>query len=196
MKSILISIAITLMVILPDLVCCQESGYLFCFADQYRTTWCLSGTVPYSFEIWIWSFPSIEGQMGAEFNIAYPPNVIPDTLIVNENVVASYDGDLPGGLRVNLTDCNNDWIWLFKQTINVINDEKSNITFTGHPETGLVRISTCEEGYPFHTCWTCSLFVNYNGSEPECCVYESHTPCAQPVAVEGSSWGRIKRKYR
>jgi len=175
----------------------QETGYIFQTPDEDHTIWCISGSPQYIVDVWFWSISSLEGLIGAEFDVQYPSNVIPDTLILNDAVVDSFEGSLPGGIRLYLSECQTYFVWLCKQRIQVIDSEKTTIVLKGHPETGLIRLSVCEEGYPYKTCWSCSLLVNYTALMEECQAYEPYgLPCAEPVAAKISTWGAIKSIYK
>ncbi len=197
MKKYIYMLIVGCMIMAPATVYTQENGFIWPFADENHVYWCISGEPQYSVDVWIWSIHPIKGQVGAEFNIQYPSNVIPDTLTMNEAVIESSEGSLPGGIRINLNECQTDWVWLCKQRIHITDSYQTSISLSGHPETGLVRLSTCEEGYPYETCWTCTLFVNYTELMEECQPFEPYNfPCAEPVGVKGSTWGSIKSLYR
>lgn len=190
-------ILLSLIMILPVIVSGQEAGYIFQTSDETHSMWCISGSPQYFADIWFWSIHSPEGLIGAEFDVQYPSNVIPDTLIMNDAVVTSAEGSLPGGIRIQLSECQMSFVWLCKQRIHVIDAEQTAVALRGHPETGLIRLSICEEGYPYKTCWSCSLLVNYTELMEECQAYEPYgLPCAEPVGVKGSTWGAIKSIYK
>jgi hypothetical protein len=175
----------------------QENGLIFQTPDETHSSWCISGSPQYSAYVWFWAIRSPEGLIGAEFDVQYPSNVIPDTLIMNDALIDSYEGGLPGGIRIQFSDCQTHFVWLCKQRISVTSTDKTAIALSGHPETGLIRLSMCEAGHPYKTCWSCSLLVNYTEGMAECMAFEPYgLPCTEPVGVRGSTWGAIKSVYR
>ena len=174
------------------------AGYIVQTPDEEHTMWCLYGTPPYVAEIWFWGLHTPEGFDAAEFDVIYPDNVVPDTLMLHDAVSDSVQGGLPGGIRVHLSECvGSEWVWLCRQRITVIDAEKSTVVLTGHPESGLIRLAICEEDHPFKTCWSCSLLVNYTELDPECQAFEPYgLPCSEPVAARGATWGSIKAIHK
>ena len=198
MRSVTVILFCFTFMFIPIITQGQDTGYIFQTPDEDHATWCIFDTPMYTADVWFWAISSFEGLIGAEFDVQYPSNVIADTLIINEAIVDSTVGSLPGGIRIYLHECQKDIVWLCRQTIHVTDLDRAATVIVGHPETGLSRLSTCEEGYPYKTCWTCSLLVNYDPlTSAECSGFEPYgLPCTAPVGVDNSTWGTIKAIYK
>ena len=58
-----------------------QLGYIGLYVDDTRSEWCARGQAAfYPVTMWIWCLPGVNGQICAEFMVAYPANVIQSTI--------------------------------------------------------------------------------------------------------------------
>lgn len=185
---------LTVLVVATGKPAAQPYGYLFPFADENHSCWCVEGEGIYRFEAWLWCLPGDDGSIGAAFSMGFPSNVIEDTLIVNDAVVSDLIGDLEKGIMVELQNCQYDWFWMLRQVFYATDSEKSRIFVTSHPLRSTALIKTCSEGNPYKSCCACRLFVNYTMADAECQTYDPWYPvCDCPSTdTKSASWGAIK----
>lgn len=147
----------------------QPVGWIGLFADDSHNSWCVAGEGFYPVEMWVWSYPSANGQMAAEYGIAYPANVIRSTITVNEAIVSNVFGDLPQGVTVWYSECQYGWTWNIHQLIYVTDATKTYCEIVPHADTGSYQLASCLEGNPFGPCYLIThLYLNYESNEPEC----------------------------
>ena len=151
------------------------------YADELRSNACITYTSGmHQCEMWIWCAPNENGMRGVEFMLDYPDNIIPSTHVKNHTVVALTMGDFSSGISAAYSDCQDDWHWIFKQTLYLTSQEASVILIKPHPDTGEIRVTTCNEGYPVELAGVISnLYLNNCGT-----------------STEEASWGRIKQIYK
>lgn len=137
--------------------------------------------------MWIWSLPSIRGQIRAEFMICYPANVIQSTVTWNDPIISVSLGDLPSGLSVCFIACQTDWFWIAHQIHYVTDATKNHVEICPHPDIGVYRFANCEPGYPTEPCIRfIDLYINYTELDPECgCLCDT----------QEASWGTIKGMF-
>ncbi len=158
-------------------------GYIGLYVDADHSYWCTEGTGFYAAEMWIWCLPGPDGQICAEFAVAYPANIIQSTVTWNDPLISVSLGDLPGGLSVCYVGCQHGWNWPCHQALWVTDPSQTFIQIVPHPEAGAIQFANCLEGYPVEPATVLTnLFINYPPEAPEC----------QGTAVEESSWGAIK----
>ena len=174
-RTLLLSAALLLV---SSLAFAGPVGYMGLYADVDHSVCEVinpGGFLP--FTMWIWCQPSDNGQMCAEFSIAYPPTVIQSTVTPNAALISVTLGDLLNGMSVCYVGCQHDWNWPFKQ-MNYLTDTSPNyITINAHPDTGEISFANCLEGFPM-----------------ELAVVTNHLALNQPceIATEEASWGAIK----
>jgi hypothetical protein len=168
------------------------TGYIGLYADGEHKyiSYCPfpQGYTHAKVEMWIFCLPSERGQMGAEFAIAYPSNVMLDRIIFNNAVIAAGLGDFLSGYSTTFVACQMDWFWIAHQMLYVANHEKTSLAVIPHPSTGAYQFMNCLPGYPKEPCIKSNdLYLN-NDSYP--CV-----PPELPIGVEGSTWSAIKSLF-
>ena len=162
-------------------------GYIGLFNDVDHSVWCTEVGC-YMIEMWIWCLPSERGQIGADFMIRYPANVVQGTVMWNEPIISLAIGDLPTGLSLNFGTCQWDWLWICHQVIYVTDPMPSYVEVCAHPIAGPYRFVNCLPGYPTEPCRKLNnLYINYEPSASSEC---------QVLGYRDTSWGAIKNFYR
>jgi hypothetical protein len=163
-------------------------GYIGLFVDTDHTTWCATGTTPYSFFIYVWCLPATDGQMCAEFAIDYSddPGVIKTSTIQAAHVSIAL-GSLDGGMSACFTTCQTEWHYPFSQMLYITTAEKATVRIIEHPgilPAPAYQFANCLEDFPMEPCKVfTSVYVNSeNGVDAECST----------TAAESFSWGAIK----
>jgi hypothetical protein len=130
-----------------------QYGYIGIFGDAQHVynAYCPVKGI-HSIEMWIWCLPGQDGQMGAEFSVAYPPNAIQSTITYNE-IVSVYLGDLCSGFSVCYKHCQYDWHWICHQTIWVVDQVPSVLAVAPHPDVGAYQFISCMQGFPIEPCY-------------------------------------------
>jgi hypothetical protein len=162
----------------------QGDGYIGLFIDSSHSHSCATGVGLYPVEMWIWTLPSMNGTICAEFAISYPPNVIQSTRTDNTSIISVSLGDLPTGMSVCYIACQWSWHWCFHQLLYVTDPTPTQAEIIPHPDTGLVQLSNCEPGYPGEPV---ILFTVLKLNQ-EC-------PPENPIGAKETSWGAIKSMY-
>lgn len=98
--------------------------------------------------MWIWCQPGQNGNICAEFMIAYPMNIIPSTLIPNDGLISTTLGSLATGISVCYNSCQFDWYWIYHQLCFVTDSTPGYIQVVEHPDVGVYQVATCLPGYP------------------------------------------------
>ncbi|UCF06849.1 MAG: hypothetical protein JSV33_07450 [bacterium] len=163
-------------------------GYIGLFTDEAHTTWCVTGTPFYSFDMYIYCLPSDQGMICAEFAISYPTNLIQSTVTPSDSISVAL-GSLPDGMSACVLNCQWDWIWIFKQFLVVNAADKTHLEIIKHPDPLIpaIQFANCNPGYPEEPVVVfTNLYINYNAAEPE---------CGEP-GTKSSTWGAIKSMYR
>jgi hypothetical protein len=151
-------------------------GMMGLFIDEARSSWCAEGVGFYPVEMWVWCLPGDEGQICAEFALAYPPNVIQSTVTKNVALISVDMGDLASGWSVCYIVCQYDWNWPAHQALWVTDPTETDVIIIAHPGVGTYQYANCAPGYPVEPFDVyCNLNINH-------CL----------VATEESSWGAIK----
>ncbi|UCF06850.1 MAG: hypothetical protein JSV33_07455 [bacterium] len=144
---------------------------------------CVTGTGFYPVEMYIWTLPSENGMICAEFMITYPASVIQSTVTTSPDVSVTL-GTLDTGMSACLLNCSWTWTWYFHQTIYVTDDATPmSCQIVKHPDLAIlcVQFANCDPGYPTECCIVhTDLLINQ-----EC-------PPEDPVGTEDASWGAIK----
>ncbi|MCK4538184.1 MAG: hypothetical protein KAV42_05240 [Candidatus Krumholzibacteria bacterium] len=163
-------------------------GYIGLFVDTEHTSWCASGTPPYTFFIYIWCLPSENGQMCAEFAVDYSddPGVIP-TAPTPASYISVALGSLDGGMSVCFTECQTDWHYPFSQMLFINTPSKATVRIIEHPDikpAPIYQFANCLEDFPMEPCKVfTNVYVNsVDGVDAECST----------TAAEPFSWGAIK----
>ena len=130
-----------------------EKGAIGLFADTQRqqsSVYLASGQIT-EFTMYLFSYPSQEGQRDLEFAIKYPSNVTQGVFAVNDAVVASSVGEPALGVEAHLRECNYDWIWTHRQTCYLLDSQKSTVGIVRHPAAGAYGFRSCLSGNPFES---------------------------------------------
>lgn len=124
MKHLLL-VAALLCVLAPAGLAQAPIGEIGLYADANRESYCVSGTGFYPVEMYVWARPTPpNGLMAVEFAIQYPANVAPGPITMSDSV-AVYLGNPRDGISVVFHDCQSDWLWVFHQTVYVMNQDPS-----------------------------------------------------------------------
>ena len=125
------------------------NGYIGVFADAGHDiyAYCPAAGL-YPIEMWIWCLPGDNGQIGAEFGVEYPANIIQSTITRNSGLISVELGELPTGYSVCYHTCQHDWHWILHQTLYVVYSEAGYITIGPHADIGTYQIANCQPGYP------------------------------------------------
>lgn len=147
------------------------------YADYDRRRTAVSGTGQYSFDMWFWVRPRGAGAMAAAFKIEYPENVIPHTEELNPAFTAAPLGDIYNGVGVVFDGCYSDWVWMYKQTVTVTDDQPTLISI--YPWEDQFRRDLIS--YDCNTAVEIPMDVTSN--------IEINAPDARPLAVSASFSG-------
>ena len=161
-------------------------GYIGLYADAGHTTQCVSGAGMYQVEMWIWCWPSVRGQICAEFRVLYPANLIQSTVTSNTDIISVTLGDLPAGMSVCYLACQTDWHWPFHQALWVTDATQTMIEIGSHPDAGVYQFANCNDGYPVEPC------IAY----PAMLINVAALDCPEILGTEDTSWGAIKSLFK
>ncbi|MBU8922838.1 MAG: Ig-like domain-containing protein [Bacteroidales bacterium] len=130
----------------------EQTSRIGLYADAEHSVYCVDGeSTFYEVEMWVWCKPGSSGMICAEFMIDYPANALPATIFRNPNVSIDL-GNLQEGISVCLSNCvYNDWVWLYRQTLYVIDLTPSIVAIQPHPHYEDVTFANCMAGYPVET---------------------------------------------
>jgi hypothetical protein len=130
-----------------------QYGWIGLFGDDQHEyfAYCPTEGSFYRIEMWIWCQPGQNGQICAEFSVAYPYNTIRAEIVYNE-LVSVYLGDPYSGLSVCYEQCQYDWHWICHQAIWVADPVPSVLEVAPHPEIGAYQFANCLDGYPTEPC--------------------------------------------
>ena len=160
-------------------------GLIGLFANDTHDNFCVAGTGMYQVEMWVWCFPSQNGQICAEFKVQYPTNVIVSDVTENMALNSVTLGDLASGVSVCYINCQYDWNWPFHQTLYVTSAETTRARIVAHPLVGIHQFASCLDGYPLEECLgRPALLFNVDPSDPQC-----------TGGTSDSTWGAIKGMY-
>jgi hypothetical protein len=179
------AIACICALILPSIPCAAQGpiGYAGLFTSYEHYEWCVDGEAPYHAEMWIWCFPSYLGQICAEFEVYYPPNVYESAITWNTPLISSWVGCPAEGFSVCFIDCQWDWLWICHQSLWVTDSTPSYCEIIPHHDVGVYQFANCAPGYPTEPfIKLANFYINHSYMDDEC----------TPFAVESSSWGAIK----
>jgi hypothetical protein len=146
----------------------QSTGWIALSNDADQFGWCVNGVGFYPIEIWVFCYPNVNGLISAEFSLNYPNNVIRSTVTINNSIVLETEGDLLNGIKVIYSACQTGCNSPLSQTLWVTDPTQTSIEVANHPDIGITRFATCEEGNPYHTCCRCFFYINYDSTAPEC----------------------------
>jgi hypothetical protein len=152
----------------------------------------VTGVGTYEVEMWIWCLPGMDGLMGAEFAMDYPAGVIPGTADRN-TIYPVQIGDLSSedGVAISASECQTDWVWLFRQTLHITSDEPMEVRLEGSTLGNFVYEwpihTSCEDGFPIYHLYALNyLYINYSSGSVECAM----------LGTKNKSWGAIKSLFR
>lgn len=186
MKKRLLALLILFLVV-TGTASAQQEGYIGLYTDDTHSQSCVTGVGFYPAQVWIWCLPGENGQICAEFSVAYPPNIVQSTVYKNTPIISVDMGDIAGGWSVCYTDCRYDFHWLAWQQIYVTDATPGWIEIVKHPspEITCVQAANCLPGYPIE----CLMVLTKFGVNQEC-------PPENPIGTEETTWGAIKGLYR
>lgn len=127
-------------------------GYIGLYTNDQHSCRCADGVGFYPVEMWVWCLPSMNGQMGADFEIGYPANTIRSTLTLNSDIISIVTGTLDEGMGVFYNSCQWDWHWCCHQTIYVTDQTQTYCEIIPHSDIGVYQFITCQEGNPAEPC--------------------------------------------
>ena len=181
-KALLLGLAILLI----SGAATAQGGYIGLYADEGRTTQCVSGEGFYSVSMWVWCLPGEKGQICAEFLVTYPLNTIQSTVTWNDPLISVTLGDLPSGLSVCYQECQWDWNWPCYQLVYVTDPTQTVIEIGPHPDVAVYQFANCDPGYPVEPCTAYpSMLLNVLPED-----------CPEIVGTEETSWGAIKSLFK
>ena len=174
-----------------------QQGFIGLYADNQRTyhVYCpFEGPSVARVEMWIWCLPSVDGQLGAEFRIEYPLNVIQSTVTPNDAIIAVELGSLPEGISVAYSVCQFDWNCPYHQTLWITSHDMTEVRIVSHPEVGVYQFISCLPDFPPEQCIILSdLLLNNPGGS-------MIGPCKPPddliIETKNFAWGAIKSIFR
>ncbi len=145
---------VTLMICVSPTVAFGESpphGYIGLFADSTHSNWCEQGSGFQEIEMWGWCLPSADGMQAVQFGLQYPENIVPSTITFSSAIEGLPLGALPDGISLAFDGCHHDWLWIFRQTLYILNEDETSIEVIKHQtdpyhETPIHCI--CEVGLP------------------------------------------------
>jgi hypothetical protein len=190
MKKVLL-LSCALLVIAGTAFAQLPHGYIGLFTDADHDTWCITGSPVYSFDFWIFCYPSVDSMLCAEFAISYPATgVIQSTVTPNTAIISVSLGTLPGGMSVCYLECQLDINWCFHQQVFVTDANPKMIEIIVHPapEIEHIRFAECNDPtYPVEPVVKfTNLYINYDPiTDPLC----------QETGTESKSWGAIKTLF-
>jgi hypothetical protein len=128
-------------------------GGMGIFADVERRTSSVyqNPGLPTEFTLYVFCYPSRNGQKGVRYAILYPPNVERGTFSANDGIVSSSYGDPATGIDACLRECSYDWIWTHTQTFWLLDAGKSAIGVVAHPAADAYGFLNCAPGAAFET---------------------------------------------
>lgn len=160
------SLLLAALLVLCSVPLSAQYGYIGLYADAQHN---YNGYCPsqgfFPIEMWIWSLPGQNGQMCVEFSIIYPANLIQSTVTQNDDILSVYLGTLADGMSACYTECQNDWHWIYHQTLYVTDPAAGVLEVGPHPEIGELQIASCLQGYPVEPC-TFLIGLYYNDPCP------------------------------
>lgn len=124
------------------------TSFIGIYADPYHYDMDAVLTDLYQqFTTWTWVLPSDDGIMCAEFSTSAPHTVITIGIFINPEHSVSL-GDPTTGISICFPECRTDWTWMSQSTYLSLGIDYDWIIPGPHPDTGEMRVATCEPGYP------------------------------------------------
>ena len=165
-----------------------EDSFIGLFADSSRAfdAYCSFEGEQAIIELWVYCYPSVRGQSGAEFRVDYPTNVIPATTVSNDELISFLSGDLSSGVNILYQDCQWSVHWCFHQFLILATHELTKIDIVSY------RFRNCEPDYTLEPVkkWM-DVYLNYEDDD----VIPGRICRPPPIVITGvehSSWGTIK----
>lgn len=183
MKKLLLSFVALVMLSGASFSQPAVGGYIGLFTDVAHTTFTLThpgaGFLP--FTMYIYFLPGPLGMQGAEFQIAYPTNVIGSTVTPHDSISVSL-GALSSGISIAFFNCQPTGVWVasHRQSCFLTSTAQTLIEIVAHSTSGAYQIASCELGFPLYPV---TKFTNI------CC----NQLCA--VAAPNKTWGAIKNLF-
>jgi hypothetical protein len=139
-------------------------------------------------ELFVWVMPEL-GLDALWFSLDYPEFVVPEDMIINENVVRIFLGDLDSGIEIG-THCIVSDTWVVRQTFWITSGEYEYIDIAPHsnPDIGLGFLYCGHGSGAFAGIG--GLFINMPNDTWACL-----DPLDLVVGNDESSWGAIKSIY-
>ncbi len=167
------SLSLALILVLLGITANAENppvGGMGLYANEWHDYFCAEGAGFYPVEMWVWCIPSVNGQHGVHFDIAYPANVIQSTITWNEDIIGVIPAIPPeDGISIPYISCQWDWHWCMHQLLYVTDPVQTYCEIVPHPDMGAYLFTTCLEGYPTESCYKMvNLYLNYGPMDPAC----------------------------
>lgn len=178
MKKVLLLTTALLLVATVAMAQLPPTGYIGLYTDDARSSNCIEATGG-GYDVYVMVLPSDQGLMTTEFAISFPSGVYLTKTTYASDIALTW-GDPANGLRATFSACKTAWCWPCYMTFDIWNVSGGNIEIIPHPDSGLMQLCNCNEGYPTES--VIYLTPMYLG---EC----------GPLANEESSWGAIKGMY-
>jgi hypothetical protein len=192
-----IALAVLVLSIFPASTHAALPGYytmgLFASADHTCYCWCPFGENAWArIEMWVWCLPSTKGLLAAEFKVQYVPGVQRvDDAVYNPDISVQL-GLIGTGVGVAFGACQMNWAWICHEELWVRSSAQSEMAIVPHPESGLIRVASCEMGYPEYSVSVLHrLYVNREAAPMLCCLQ----PLEVVVGTESTTWGAIKELF-
>ena len=124
-------------------------GQIGLYADINRESYCTSGVPEYEVTMYVWLRPTTpDGINACEFKLVYPENVDYGLATINYDVVSVIIGDPQVGTSIAYNECQNDWHWVFRQKLHVLDEEESWIVAVADPAGGWgPKLANCAIGH-------------------------------------------------
>ncbi len=99
-------------------------------------------------EMWIWCHPGPNGQIGADFRVDYPMNLVQCGTTWNNTLIVESLGYLETGFSVIYHECQHDWHWICHQNLLITDVTLAYIRIDSHPDFDECHILSCLDRYP------------------------------------------------
>ncbi len=168
----------------------SQQTYVALFLDDSHSGWCVTGSPPYSVELWIWVLPGASGLGAISFDMSYPANV--------EYVAHTHNPNTPTQavkcsppcpyFAFPLVTCltERSWTWFYHETLLVTSSDPVAIAMTPFPAgNSSIMAGNCQ-GMEEPAVTYSNIYVNHGPSSPACAG----------LGAESATWGAVKALYR
>lgn len=155
--------------------------YVGLYADGTHSITSVKPPAFVQFQLWIWWLPSERGLMAADFDVAFPANVVVLASVQNPQLCVCLGRCLGPHFCPLFDSCQPDWVWTHQLTCMVTDPAPGFIEIGPLPGTTEIYAANCEAGYPMEAV---AVFDRFGINQDAV------------VGVEPQSWGAIKSIYR